>query len=552
MERSLKLTIKILLILFLVCLFFIAYPIFSTTISDANAISEQVSFAALLVGSPTHYDGNVYYSAYEFTLSGASSNQSYQYKLEISAEIIIDWSGLTTDSDSIYIDYTIKGGEISFRKVSSDNTPVRGSESRYEHKLYIDAAPTVLSFNEITNYTQTSYLASFNLSTSYAPYHVTITNPNGDLTIVPDGTNEFNVSMNGRYTLTISSDTGGIQQKFYDANRIDLEIPVFYVEALAGGNAGVWAGSATYYIIPLAIPKSSVRYWYSLDNGISKTYTDADPVKKAHIVNVTPDANGEIIFGSISGSAVSYQFIPSETDRQKFQTCVDKEIPTIQVSGAPKLPTNTEVILSITTSGNQSGTHVYYSIDGELPQKYNKATLNISKPGIYRFYAVSGAGLTSSEILVDITLLDVTPPNLKLVSEDKNYNASKNAYTGNVRIVASDYDKTKTQILLNGKALDQSFDDADVIEFTKRGNYTVEIFDDVGNKAYVTFEIAKPNVLLIVLLVTLTVLGVAGFSFLLYSNMKKAQSIRRLVESSTVTDEHNKFLMFKRIRKGGK
>ncbi|MDR3186658.1 MAG: hypothetical protein LBU04_07700 [Christensenellaceae bacterium] len=536
MEKSIKritILISVVLIALMLCVFIqLNYGNESVALADTD-----ITVSATGIGNGAHANGHVYYSEYEFNISG--NWESYYYNISDNE----DWIRL--ESSRISLLQSLNGSNISFKKFQNGQ-PVEDSLFSYEHKLYIDAAPKI-TLDPPLVYSQSNYDVEFELGVSYVGYTITVTNSQGMSSVVPFGVNKFNVSDAGTYVITVISDTGAQYSITHDA-LIDTTSPEFIVYALKGGNNNVWATKSTYIIIPIVIPKSGVKYWWSMNDGVTKNPTGSDGMTQ-YAVDVAPIMNGEIVFGAQSGSGVSFEFQPTSSDASKFITCVDTEIPvlSVDIKGDSTKPTMGKIDLLITTSGNQSGTSVYYSTGTDVILECTTAQLTILQPGIYRFYAVSGAGERSNEVIKDLSFLDITPPEISILSGKPDASGS---YKSNIKLLVSNFSTVK--ISRDGKELNPDFDDAGVFELNKSGNYFVEAFDEAGNRSELMFRISKPNIALIVTLSVLTAGGVGAIIYLVLSNMKKASSIRRLVSSSTVSDDNNKFLMFKRIRKGGK
>jgi hypothetical protein len=503
--------------------------------SVANAETD-ITVLGTGVGAGAHANGNVYYSSYEFTIIG--DWQGCYYKVSDEPDWIII-------PESVFsLERSVNGEEISFAK-SQNGQILQSTVFKYDHKLYIDTAPEII-LNPIEDYFKAEYTVGFELGIAYVGFSITVTTTQGISTVIPAGVNQFTVGTEGNYIITALSDTGASKTITYES-RIDLEAPNFLVYALPGGNNGVWASKASYVIIPTTIPKSGVLFWWSTDNGLTKNNTGADELSQ-YVVEITEPRPGKIIFGAVSGAGVEYVFTPQDDDL-RFILYVDNVVPTLSVKleGDNSKPTMGKIEVTITTSGNTSGTRVFYAIEKEDFVEYNKSQLTITKPGIYRFYAISGADIRSVDVIKDITYLDITPPVLKVISGNSS---GSGIYKSDIKVSSTDL--AKVNITCNGDEIESKFDDAKVMEFKKSGFYMIEVFDVAGNRSELIFEISKPNIALIISLSLLTAFGVGAIVWLVLSNMKKAASIRRLVSSSTVSDENNKFLMFKRIRKGGK
>ncbi|MDR3185822.1 MAG: hypothetical protein LBU04_03290 [Christensenellaceae bacterium] len=555
MEKLVKRLIYLLPVIAILafCMFF---SILFANNGQANADAlDSITIEGAGGGSGAHAGGVVYYNSYTFTLtSPLKVGHRFQYSLVESEQIDAPtWIDFPENASSVTIYETVKNASISFRMVNGDGITV--AESSYEHKIFIDSAPEITSFIEPESYFQTSYQVGFNLGVSYVGYTVVITDPTSTPTVISPGVTEFAVNENGNYIVTITSNTGAVRDAVYKATKIDTEIPAFTVVApFEKGYNQVWGTVATYVILAHAIPVSGVRYWWSLDaNSVDKVFAEDDEDTKC-VISVYPKTNNDIIkFGAVSGSGVTYEYVAPSADIFKFIPWVDTEVPTIEVKqkGDPTILSREKVTLEITTSRNTSGVKVWYAIEGEPPVEHTKSQLEIFRPGIYRFYAVSGAGEVSDDFYVDVKNLDITLPELKLIVQDNDVTSqSVKIFNKNVKVSVKDLSSSK--VTLNERELDAKFDDAGNITFTKSGFYTVFVYDLAGNESSVTFEIDKPNVALIVCLSILTAGAIGAFIWLILSNMKKAASIRRLVGNSTISDENNKFLMFKRIRKGGK
>ncbi|MDR2266169.1 MAG: hypothetical protein LBE09_01105 [Christensenellaceae bacterium] len=540
-----KINSKFLLFLLAVLLIFFAVSVLISVKASCAQADEIAAPSQPTVESVTHSTGLsvvesvTYYASITLTLSGAGESEYYEYKLGEGTS----WIQIT--GSELLIDFTVSAP--LYLRITS-NTAGSSSELSYG-TMNVDVGPSVSFVEpEPSFYTPSGYDVSFSYGACFVPFTTTVTLlPYGIPSGIATGATKFLASENGTYRLTTTSATGAIGWSDFVVDRIDNEQPVFDVIAQRGGNNGEWAASTSYVIIPYALPVSGVEYQYSFDNGNWTTSLDDYDTKYVITPTLINNHNGTISFRAISGSGLIYNFSPDPEDANKFKTCVDSIVPHLSLTPKetpePGKVTNVHIVLTVNLDAGLSGATLYFGIEGEPPIPHSAETITIYQPGLYSFYAVSGAGLSTETLTYNANYLDVEKPTIQGATDGSFYN-------GDVTLSISDAAGiARLSVVRNGKDEAASLDDMNIIRFTKNGTYYITVEDSAGNIAVMFFEIDRPNIGLIVSLTLLSVAVAAAFIWLVLSNMKKAASIRRLVGNSTTTDADNKFLMFKRIRK---
>ncbi|MDR0752176.1 MAG: hypothetical protein LBF12_06335 [Christensenellaceae bacterium] len=480
-------------------------------------------------------EDSAFYSWISFEIKGANFETGEFYAFSLDNGTI--WKDFY--QSSLLIDQTTNASSILFKiKTSSSDGPV----TTYNMPVLVDSAPSVdFILPDAAFYSQEAYEVSFNYTPSFVSFSTTIQLlPDGDPVAIPFGFNKFLASENGSYRITTTSATGAVRHSDFVVDRIDTTIPEFAVFPLASGNDGVWAPSVTYVIIPYAIPKSGVVYQYSLDNH-SWTSSMSDH-NSEYVIDIIPEINKPILFRAISGSSVVFDFEPNPDETTKFITCVDSVKPqlSVELSSSKTTPTNNPVVLDISSTSGVSGVKVFFSTENSSPQELLDGQLTIYEPGIYRFYSVSGAGITSDVVIIDLNHIDKTPPEIKGVASGALCNENVVVGITGAHLVT---------VKINNKEETLTLSDSDTVTFTKSGNYVLTAIDEAGNQTQIVFDIEKPNVALTVTLSVVFTGLVLALIFLIIANYKKAVSIKQLIEKTTTSDNNNKFLMFKRIRK---
>ncbi|MDR0696250.1 MAG: hypothetical protein LBF68_01715 [Christensenellaceae bacterium] len=518
----------VILILLFAMHFELGYVIAESSLPTPSASIEHSTNSAT-------YNANTYYSWISYALTGADLDNDEYYAYSIDDGI----SWVDHKESVLIIDSTTNKPSISFK---IKNSETESNVVKYNTPVRVDASPSI-NFIETPAgfYTQTPYQINFTYSTYYVPFVTTVQLlPYGAVDTLGAYAGGFVASENGIYRVSTTSETGASTYSDVLVDRIDNAVPEFFVLPQTGGNNGIWGAKATYVIIPKVFPISAVRYQYSFDNYTWTTsLTDENSI---YVIDVVPDINKTIYFRAVSGSGVIYDFVPADEDVLKFTTCVDSQKPvvTVDVISSSTVPSNQPVVLDVSSTTGVSGVTVYFSTELTTSQEIKGNQLTIYLPGIYRFYSVSGAGIASDEVIMDFNYIDIIAPEIKGVTAGEIYKT-------NVSIAITE--AATVTVKINNKEETVTLDSFGNVTFTKSGNYVLTAIDVAGNQTQIVFNIEKPNVALITVLCIIFAGVILAFAFLIVFNIKKSEAIKRLVSKTTATDDDNKFLMFKRIRK---
>jgi hypothetical protein len=535
MQNKINTTTLLWIVLTLTVVMLIALAYCYPTLAEADDtiyVQIDVEFSPTF----TQSNGHNYYAYLIVKLSGipVDSDHVYSYKFATTES---DWVDLPVNTNSFIIDFPVDGSSLLLTTV--DPHGVRSqTTSQYSNALYVDSAPSITDF-KLTKAID-GYKISFLVSTSTTGIKsFTVLDPNGNtLELKPDATS-LDITEAGNYWFIITNMAGASSYYNFYA---DCLLPVFEIQPLSGASLYEeppnWDTKSSFIFLTNSIPQSGKTYYYQTKSEDQTEYSEWIKINTDAIFDfVPPDKNVFIRFKAVSGIGLEY------INPKIYFTWVDTTAPVLTIEGIPTTWVKDDVNLDVkvTLSGESAVTIYFYDVDSTIANIWQD--LLITRPGIYRFFAVNKAGVQSSIVIADISYLDKIPP---VIYGPSNYHT----YYDDVKLSVSDFIKGNTIVTLNNKQIDVEFDTHNVTVFTKSGDYNVLVFDSAGNAREINFTIDKPNFELIFGLLALGVAIVLVIACLTIGYAKKQSALNRLkFMTSTSDDSYYNYLLFKRVRK---
>jgi hypothetical protein len=242
-----------------------------------------------------------------------------------------------------------------------------------------------------------------------------------------------------------------------------------------------------------------------------------------------------------------------------YSVRIDKDPVTIEVTNIPTTWVNALGIpytLRVDYTYGSSGLkNITVSVDGGAATPFNGGNeYLIRSDGTYTFTITGNNGATATAQAIIFNKIDVEPPRLDVRDGDSVVLDSGASVRKNVNVTAFDYayvEITMSSGDANSDEIKSAFDPStqtNEMTFSKNGTYVVRAFDDAGNITEFTFTINKPNYWLIALIATLGSVLTAAVVFLIVKVLRSRAAFKRLVDSTTVSDDSNKFVMVTRIK----
>ncbi|ACA57419.1 hypothetical protein FDC45_11110 [Clostridium botulinum] len=228
-----------------------------------------------------------------------------------------------------------------------------------------------------------------------------ITMPNGK--VVNSDKADFIVNENGIYKFIVEDEAGNKSTKEVVVNKIDKELPVININVK--GNK---------MIIDANDNLSGIKeIFYKIDDGEFVKYAGEVTLSPGHH---TIEARAMDNAGNLNDQ--SDEFIIDNED-------IDKEAPTLEVTGNPVDWTNKDIILNVTAKDNKKVKSITLP-DGEVVNG-DKTTFTISKNGTYKFIVEDEAGnKTTKEVSINkidkelpIANINIKDYKMTIVASDK-------------------------------------------------------------------------------------------------------------------------------------
>lgn len=210
----------------------------------------------------------------------------------------------------------------------------------------------------------------------------------------------FTVSENGSYTLVLTDVLGNRSTRLFTVAGIDTAPPAASLSAIPAG-------------------------WQDAPVDITLTFSDADSgVQSVQTALVTdrvapgageltshPTAGGSVTVTAGQGGHYLYYKVTdaagNATDGFSGLVQVDTVAPSLTVSQAGQ---QSRATLTVAVSGGESGAAAWWAAEGGQYQQLASGTLTLDAPGVYRFKAVSGAGVESAVQTVTLYQVDFDLP----------------------------------------------------------------------------------------------------------------------------------------------
>jgi adenine-specific DNA methylase len=521
--------------------------------------------------------GHIYYPYVDLIFGGKPNNTDYYYEYDLSESG--GWRALAPESNRVRIEEELDGKIIAVRL----NSPTKGHTNTTTHSksLYIDPAPELENISlVVTNTSENNYEFEFSFDVASCitgVRSIELLTPFGKQTL-PSDANSFNITsasnnssnISGEYWFVVTNMTGAVS---YTSFHADCTVPQFKVLPQSGADISslenpdpkIWASFAIFLFSPDAIPAQGMEIQYRFKPDEANDYGAWENIGNNYQFSITPNVNGLIQFKAVSLSTPGVEYVLSNT----FRTYTDAVIPALAISsedknrngedifvkvddeaGGQKFElndwTNKDIKLSILMfqSGPSGGSIKYLTNDAVAPHDWNADNPFLVEPGIYKFYAVSGAGNESDKILIDLSKLDKTPPVISGATKGQTYYSD-------VKLIVSGFVPANTTSYLNGDPYKIEFDEAGSALFTENGFYLINVFDAAGNAMEITFTLEKPDVFMIVLLVMLSFIGFVVILVLIIAYQRKSKALKKFESDASGGYEGAfDYLLYKRIRKG--
>ncbi len=290
-------------------------------------------------------------------------------------------AGTDVDVFYVYSNGTSNYRDINFNRIGDGVRPTLNLKSstlvkyidKHEHiKLDDKESPTIEVTGNTTSWTNKDIILNASAKDNNKVKSITL--PDGK-TVSSDKA-DYTVTKNGTYKFTAEDEAGNKATKEIVIDKIDKELPTL--------NLSTSATNFTNGTVDINIDAkdnlSGVKEIKVNDTVIiGNKYTVSN--NGTYIVEVTDNAG-------------------NKTSKQIDISNIDKELPTIAVSGNPTEWTNNNVVLNITAKDN-IGVKSITLPNGEIVSN-DKATFTIKNNGTYKFMVEDKAGnRTTKEIVVD-------------------------------------------------------------------------------------------------------------------------------------------------------
>jgi hypothetical protein len=255
----------------------------------------------------------------------------------------------------------------------------------------------------------------------------------------------YNVYTNGVYEFrAISASNVATAWVSYEVTKMDNVTPNMSVTAT--GRLDAWtAASVTLVVSPVSVPASGIRYQYSVDGGVTWAAFDETAFALNPGIAVTSDigANGVYYTLTITPTEGVSRWVFNETLQFRcyavsaasdiddkaveygttFTVMIDSTLPVMtnaDITGNATSFTNGDVELTpAATFAGGSGYRLMVEGNGIATQEV-VGSFRAAVNGVYTFYALSGAGLSSAKIPVTVSKIDKKIPDIivELVTGD--------------------------------------------------------------------------------------------------------------------------------------
>jgi hypothetical protein len=512
--------------------------------------------------------------------SDAPSHVYWQYKRIPNGEVADSyaWIDLTIEGGSggipgylnkvtLTLDDNFFYGTVLFRAYAGIDTGFERVKSFGPYNVLIDKVPPVLTVLDTPPTVWTNQNVTIRVKVAYSALMGTLTvNPTFSYTMLPgdpaaDEANgiyvyAFTFTANG----TITVQAKGLSQLMSDpatiiVDRIDKTVPTFTVVA---SNADAWTNqSVVFAFSPGVNGGSGLTYQYSTDSGSTWSNVAGNSLTLSNAAD-----NGSYIFRALSDSLV-----PS-AQSGAYGVMIDRGVPQIELIGAlPSALTNRDVTvkLKVTFSISDgiarlvagSGTLFEIADESDPANGVRIYSYTFTANGTISVQGYGYNGVTSDPFEVTLGVISKVAPIIKGTVGGVDYLEQSNARTelngkevkANVEIFIENYGASTVKVVKGDKDItgEVKFTNGTSM-FTENGTYTITVTDAWGNTTAATFSIAKPNYTWIILGSILGLIAIAVVAVLLYFNIRNKKMLKRLIGEATVSDDSNKFLMFKKIK----
>lgn len=419
--------------------------------------------------------------------------------------------------------------------------------SRSYTVMYDPASPSVFVDGNPTNYTVEATLVP-RVSYGASGGSLTVTMPNGTTQSV---TGNLVVYTNGAYVFSVTSGTGITATYTVNVTMIDRGAPVFTVTSV--GELNNWTATAVVFTInPVIVPISGVRYY----------------VKYGNVEREITEVAGEYTFNSVIGEH-TYTFtamtnLGVTAQSSAYTVRYDTFVPVLYVSGLTGNTPSNDISVNLQADyGDLSPSgSIWVSVDGGSYIRLTSELYLIDTNGVYMFKAISTTGIETEPQMYSVNTIVSTRPSASGTVNNVDYTITEIAGTWGKDVKIKGTNFTSFTVLMNAAPYTEitlideingtsSFGAAYYIEgsllFTVNGSYEVVFTDAAGNTSTVRFVVNKPNYLLIGILSGVGAIVLGAIAFLIVIIIRNKRMIARLIAASTVSDDPNKFVMFKKV-----
>ena len=292
---------------------------------------------------------------------------------------------------------------------------------------------------------------------------------NGTLIPSSNGICNYEVSVNGTYTIVATDNLGNSGTKTIQVSKIDKTNPTLEVT----GNPTNWTNSA---ILNITASDTQSGLSQITVNGVSLSNV-------SERMNYTVSTNGSYTF-------VATDYAGNRTTKTIQVNKLDKTNPTLEVAGNATNWTNANVTLNITAIDSQSGLNrvtVKKDNEGEADLVLNsgKTDYTVSTNGNYTFVAIDQAGNTTTKT-IEVNKIDKTNLTMEVTGNPTNWCNTDVMLTMDI----SNSQSGLSQVTVNGVAL-ENIKEKMTYAVSDNGNYTFTATNHAGSNITKIVEVNK-------------------------------------------------------------
>lgn len=419
--------------------------------------------------------------------------------------------------------------------------------SRSYTVMYDPSSPSIFVDGNPTNYTVEATLVP-RVSYGASGGTLTVTMPNGTTQSV---TGNLVVYTNGAYVFSVTSGTGITATYTVNVTKIDRSEPVFTVTSV--GELNNWTATAVVFTInPVIVPISGVRYYVKYGN------------VEREITEVAGKYNFTSVIGEHTYTFTAMTNLGVTAQSSAYTVRYDTFVPVLYVSGLTNNSPSNDISVNLQADyGDLSPSgSIWVSVDGGSYIRLTSELYQIDTNGVYMFKAISTTGIETEPQMYSVNTIVSTRPSASGTVNNVDYTITEIAGTWGKDVKIKGTNFTSFTVLMNAAPYTEitlideingtsSFGAAYYIEgsllFTVNGSYEVVFTDAAGNTSTVRFVVNKPNYLLIGILAGVGAIVLGAIAFLIVIIIRNKRMIARLIAASTVSDDPNKFVMFKKV-----